>query len=170
MNRDAVENPDVMITARMIASRPILQATDVEGRDYRAIHAIWKWVRGNIAFVMDTSDGQRHYENLADCENILRMRAADCDEHVILTGAMLRSIGFGRRVRGRDGRVHDQIEVWVGGPFVVEAGQHMPAHVFLVCYTISGRPVIVDTTINPGKPFGSLAGSPEWRYWLWDRR
>lgn len=164
MDEDGSRNVEVITLARAVASPYILNAGDVEQREYAKLYAVNEWIKRNIAFVMDPHDGKRHTELLSDTENILRYRAADCDEHVILAGAMLRALGFRSRVKGVDGRLHDQIEIWVSGPFDPSAKQHVPAHVYILAWTLGGNPYIVDTTLTD-KPFGARAGDDTWKHW-----
>lgn len=116
---------------------------------------IWRWIKNNIAFVHDPVDGGGQTELVADCEVILRHAAGDCDEHVILAGAMLRAIGFRKK----------QLQIWVGGPYDKRQRTHVPIHVFLVVYSLGGQGIVFDTTID--KPFGTRAGDSTWQYWLW---
>ena len=64
-------------------------------KDKRAeAEAIFNWIRANIRFTYDPEGA----ELLQDVEAILRYRASDCDDMVILGGSMLRSVGVPVRI------------------------------------------------------------------------
>lgn len=54
------------------------------------VGAIFDWLRANIRFTYDPEGA----ELLQDVDAILLHRSADCDDFVILGGAMLRSVGI----------------------------------------------------------------------------
>jgi predicted transglutaminase-like cysteine proteinase len=56
--------------------------------------AIFAWLRRNIRFTYDPEGA----ELLQDVDAIMMHRAADCDDFVILGGAMLRSVGIPARI------------------------------------------------------------------------
>lgn len=144
--------------------------SDSTSRQLAMMEGVWSWVKQHIAFVHDPHNGAMQFELVSDCENILRNRAGDCDEHVILCGAMLRAVGFGQ----------GQLAIVVGGPYSPDIKQYEPVHVVLIARCsegarlslkdalASGLACVVDTTID--QPFNTLAGAGEWQYWEWERR
>ena len=56
--------------------------------------AIFKWLKANVRFVSDPHT----VELLHDVDAILKHRAADCDDFVILGASLLRSVGIAARV------------------------------------------------------------------------
>lgn len=87
-------NPRIVSTARKIVGG--------QGeRDYRGeIGAVTRWVRRNIRFVNDPVG----VETLSDPWSIVKNRAGDCDDHVVLLSSLLESVGHKTRARviGRD--------------------------------------------------------------------
>jgi predicted transglutaminase-like cysteine proteinase len=93
--------------------------------------AIFKWLRSNIRFVSDP----HMVELLHDVDAILRYRAADCDDFVILGASLLRSVGIPARVviigavpQHPDAFTHTYLEIalpkrgWIGfDPSVVKS-------------------------------------------------
>lgn len=90
----------------------ILRERAVHNRDYNGeLAALHGWVRDNIRYIrdpVDTLSGTRKkgIEMLATPAAILRERAGDCDEHVIVLSSLLGSIGHPSRfvAIGMDGR------------------------------------------------------------------
>jgi len=125
-----------------------------ERQRYACALGVWSWVKKNIAYVHDPHDQHRFTEFLCDSENLLRMRAGDCDEHTVLAGAMLASLGFA------------PVEPIIGG--VGDVPLHICPIVSIPGYSsnfiVNGRPMVfVDTTIN--RPFGARAGDDRWTWW-----
>lgn len=91
LSRKGVENPYVRNKAIEITRYIKPDETGNPGRrDNTAIaYAMWEWMRENIAYVRDPF----HVERLSDPMVILREGSGDCDDHVILAGSMLMSIG-----------------------------------------------------------------------------
>lgn len=145
--------PPVVMYARQAVAQEVLSARTPQDRLLGQVRGVWRWVRDNIAFIMDPDNG-RPTEFLSDVENILRLRAGDCDEHSIIAGAMLRSLGF------------RHIQLAVGGRSDVG-----PEHVFLIVWLDRERYVVVDTTLTDDE-FGTLAGEgdPSWNYWVFKGR
>lgn len=145
--------PWVVEAARQAASIPTRMAVgSYEGRRFASLQGIHAWVMSHIAYVhdphkRDASGKWVSSELIADCENIMRTGAGDCDEHTILVGAMCRALGF------------HPVYIMVGGR------RGMPEHVFpeVVCPG-RGR-VTVDTTIDKG--LGRKAGDHNWTFWQW---
>ena len=146
--------PTTIQLARSIVREPVLHANSRDARQVAMMQSVWQWVRDNIAFVGDPNDGIQDAEVLSDVENILRLGAADCDEHQIITRALLQAVGFQPR----------QIWYWVGGPVNPDVGFHVPVHVFCVGFVSSGRDYVVDSTMTD-YPFGTCPGDSGWKYW-----
>jgi len=68
----------------------ILRQRNVRPKDYLAeIKALFEWVQENIRYTKDTF----RVELLHSARRMLELRAGDCDDHVVVLGAMLESIG-----------------------------------------------------------------------------
>ena len=146
---DGAKQPYIYELAyKIVDTVPDRATVSPEEQDMAEIHAIWEWVVRNIRYTRDPWDliNNRPGEKLADVEVTLRLKQGDCDDHCILTGALLTTLGH-------------RVEIWVGG-------YKRPTHVFLVAYTASGVPVVVDTTAK-AKPFGAYPGGPQWKFWKW---
>ena len=82
------------------------------------ILALFNFVHDEIRYVWDT----RGVEHIHNAENILRQRAGDCDDKVIILGALLESIGHPTKVFAigfRRGELsHVVLLVWYSGAWV----------------------------------------------------
>lgn len=150
----------------MAAANGVLtDGDDYPRRRLAAAIGVWRWVKANIAYVQDPHNGSPT-EFLADCENILRMKAGDCDEHTRLVLAMWRALGFGAVIPA------------VGGPRRFDRNgveePWFPVHVFPMISVpgVRGIPIkiggvsrewlVADTTIH--QPFNHFAGDASWRF------
>lgn len=70
-------------------------------------NAIYKWITGNINYVRDPWD----IERIQSPDVTIRQKAGDCDDHAILSAALLQSLGIqtGFRIVSRTGRTYDHI-------------------------------------------------------------
>lgn len=144
---DGSQNPDVILLARRITSGlPDRSTLTPDQQDTVEMYAVWKWVCDNIRYSRDKWEAKynRPGEVLADCEAILKMRNGDCDEHVIITNALL--LALGHRIEPRLG------------------GVKIPSHIYSVAMTCKGNTICIDTTLKQ-KPFGTVPGTPEWAHW-----
>lgn len=155
--RSDATNPWVVEAARMAVADAVLDGnTDdsYERQRYACVLAVWRWVKRNIAYVHDPHDQRRFTEFLCDSENLLRMRAGDCDEHTVLTGAMLASLGFHPVVPIIGGIGNEPLHIC---PIVQIPGWRSD-------FVVDGRPMtFVDTTID--RPMGARAGNGHWTWW-----
>jgi len=144
---DGSQNPDVVLLARKITSGlPDRRTLTPEQQDLVEMYAVWDWVCRNIRYSRDNwaARYKRPGEILADCEAILKMKNGDCDEHVIITDALLLALGH-------------PVEPRLGGVKI-------PQHIYSVASTCKGNTVCIDTTLKK-KPFGTVPGTPDWVHW-----
>ena len=139
----------IQLANRIVENVPDRATVTPEQQDRLEIAAVWRWVKTNIRYTRDGWDLVHNVpgEKLADCEATLRLRGGDCDDHVILAGAILTAIG-------------QRVEIWTGG-------RRRPVHVFLVAYTTAGTAQIIDTTAKH-IPFGQQPGGPGWSFWRYE--
>lgn len=140
-------NPKMIRHTRQLLSHvPDRRLLSVADAEMLATKVIWDWICRNVAFVKDPIDPRtgKPEEVLADCEAILSIGAADCDEHVILCATMLAIVGI-------------RTERWIGGV-------NRPQHVWNVAYPVGSQGVNVDTTLKR-LPFGTRPGNSTWSYW-----
>jgi len=69
--------------------------------------AIYKWITSNINYVRDPWN----IERIQSPDVTIRQKAGDCDDHAILSAALLQSLGIqtGFRIVSRTGRTYDHI-------------------------------------------------------------
>ncbi|WP_322575351.1 transglutaminase-like domain-containing protein [Fodinibius sp.] len=69
--------------------------------------AIYKWITSNINYVRDPWN----IERIQSPDVTLRQKAGDCDDHAILSAALLQTLGIqtGFRIVSRTGRTYDHI-------------------------------------------------------------
>lgn len=73
----------------------IVRSAGVGARDSASeIAAVFAWVKANMRFQKDVSGG----EYLCSADYLLKTLAGDCDDYVILTGALLKSLGVPVRI------------------------------------------------------------------------
>ncbi|WP_170245601.1 transglutaminase-like domain-containing protein [Fodinibius salinus] len=76
--------------------------------------AIYKWMTSNINYVRDPWN----IERIQSPDVTLRQKAGDCDDHAILSAALLQSLGIqtGFRIVSRTGRTYDHIYTVLRSP------------------------------------------------------
>lgn len=73
----------------------IVRSAGAGARDSASeIAAVFAWVKANMRFQKDVSGG----EYLCSADYLLKTLAGDCDDYVILTGALLKSLGIPVRI------------------------------------------------------------------------
>ena len=126
--------------------------------DVAKLRAIYTWVRDNIRYIHDGYDHNHRLpaEVVRDVENILRSRAGDCDDHVVLVGAMVKT-SFEGPSTAKDG-MYSPIEVYMWGP------GEQPIHIFPVAVVPNGDKIVMDTAASVGNGFNILPG-PGGTFW-----
>ena len=114
------------------AAIDVLFASRVRPKDYIGeITALFEWVRRHLRYTRDPF----RIEVLHSARRLLELRAGDCDDHVILLGAMLKSVGHPVRLvlTGPDARrpglfSHIYLESWSRGRWIpLDATMSHPA-------------------------------------------
>jgi hypothetical protein len=85
-------NPVVLQTlAKIVTVRDGRGNWTIAEKDWGGeLKAIWKWIRKNIRYTLDTY----HRDMYQSAERTLDLKKGDCDDLVILSGAMLQAQGF----------------------------------------------------------------------------
>jgi transglutaminase-like putative cysteine protease len=101
-------------TVRILTHR-ILSKANLSSRDETAIvRAVYNWIKRNIRYVKDPVG----VETIQSPEITLRVRAGDCDDHVVLISSMLKSVGVPVRYsvvgKSRDRFSHINLESFIG--------------------------------------------------------
>ena len=101
-------------TVRILTHR-ILSKANLSSRDETAIvRAVYNWIKKNIRYVKDPVG----VETIQSPEITLRVRAGDCDDHVVLISSMLKSVGVPVRYsvvgKSRDRFSHINLESFIG--------------------------------------------------------
>lgn len=145
IRRGAADARIHQLSRDLVADLPDRRRVHPELQELAQIRRIWSWTRQNIRYVHDqwNPETQSAGETIQNVFATLRLGAGDCDDLVVLTGALLVALGTA-------------VEPWLAG-----AGQ--PTHIFLVATTAGGNAVSVDTTLRG--PFGSLPVGPGWLHW-----
>lgn len=124
--RDNYTHPEVLrVVTSALRDLPDRATLSPEGQDLAEIAEIHDWVTRNIRYTPDPW----MEETVRDPEAVLAHGQGDCDDMVVLTGAMLLAAG-------------KRIEIWLAGD------QNGPQHIYLVAYTLAGNGVVVDPTLK----------------------
>lgn len=128
---------------QIVGEQPDQLTVSPRTRDLMEVKAIWYWMVTNIRYTKDVLTE----ETVRDAEAVLRQRQGDCDDHVVLTGALLQATGH-------------RIQMWVSGP-------GKPTHIYLAAQ-VGPQWIAVDTT-HKHRPCGSIAHSkPYHKHWRVD--
>jgi len=129
------------LTNSILRDLPDRETLAPNQQDLVEIAELHDWVLRNIRYSTDPY----MEETVRDPEAVLLTGQGDCDDLVVLLGALL--LASGKR-----------IELWLAGDETMG-----PQHIYLVAYTIGGQPVAVDATL---KQQGVGATSRHPKHWL----
>lgn len=88
---DGSHSPAVRATTAKILSRKCGGTWCVPEKNQPAeVKAVFDWVRGNIRYTRDP----RYVDQFVSAEKILQLKTSDCDELVVVLGALLLGIGY----------------------------------------------------------------------------
>lgn len=134
-------HPMVLDVALHIVGREPDQLTvSPATRDLAEITAIHRWVVQNIRYTKDVLTE----ETVRDAEAVLRQRQGDCDDHAVITGALLQAVGH-------------PVQIWL-------SGETVPSHIYL-CAKYGDTWYPVDTTLKH-RPVGCIAhNKPNHHHW-----
>ncbi|MDZ7692057.1 MAG: transglutaminase-like domain-containing protein [Balneolaceae bacterium] len=103
--QDSIRSLALKITRR-VRKNPHTGLPDLRNID-RIADALYRWITRNINYVRDPWN----IERIQSPDVTLRQKAGDCDDHAILSAALLQTLGIqtGFRIVSRTGRTYDHI-------------------------------------------------------------